>query len=230
MDYRMNKTDYTEARRNMAASQLRARGIHDPDVLRVMEEVPRHLFVPPDLASQAYEDRPLDIGAGQTISQPYMVALMTELLAIEPHHRVLEVGTGSGYQAAVLAALAREVITVERLEKLAQAAAGRLRDAGYANVRVMVGDGSAGAPDHAPFDRIIVTAGSPSLPPALKEQLAPGGRLVCPVGPRHAQRLKVVDRRNGAFEESESVGCVFVPLRGEQGWTEDEAERDDGRG
>lgn len=218
----MNKTDYTEARRKMVESQLRARGIHDPDVLRVMEEVPRHLFVPPDLANQAYDDRPLDIGAGQTISQPYMVALMTELLAVEPHHRVLEVGTGSGYQAAILAALAREVVTMERFEKLAQAAAERLRDAGYRNVRVVVGDGSAGAPDHTPFDRIIVTAASPSVPPSLKEQLAAGGRLVCPVGARHAQKLIVVDRGDGVFEESEGVGCVFVPLLGKEGWSKDD--------
>ncbi len=218
----MNETGYTDARRKMVESQLRARGIHDPDVLRVMEEVPRHLFVPQDLANQAYDDRPLDIGAGQTISQPYMVALMTELLAVEPHHRVLEVGTGSGYQAAILAALAREVITIERYEDLAQEAAQRLRGAGCGNVRVLVGDGSAGAPDHAPFDRIIVTAASPSVPPSLKEQLAAEGRLVCPVGARHAQKLIVVDRGDGVFEESEGVGCVFVPLLGKEGWSEDD--------
>ena len=222
MDDCMNETDYAEARRKMVDSQLRARGIHDPGVLRVMEDVPRHLFVPPDLVNQAYDDRPLDIGAGQTISQPYMVALMTELLAVEPHHRVLEVGTGSGYQAAVLACLAREVITIERFERLAREAAGRLRDAGCDNVRVLVGDGSAGAPDHAPFDRIIVTAASPSIPPSLKKQLAPAGRLVCPVGSRQAQRLIVVDRGDGVFEESEGVGCVFVPLLGKEGWSKDD--------
>lgn len=218
----MNETGYTEARRTMVESQLRARGIRDPGVLRAMEEIPRHLFVPPDLAKQAYDDRPLDIGAGQTISQPYMVALMSELLAVEPHHRVLEVGTGSGYQAAILAALAREVVTIERFENLARQAAGRLRDAGCGNVRVVVGDGSAGARDYGPFDRIIVTAASPSVPPSLKEQLAAGGRLVCPVGTRHAQKLVVVDHGDGVFEESEGVGCVFVPLLGKEGWSEDD--------
>ncbi len=217
----LNAETYSQERNAMVESQIRARGVTDPRLLEVMRKTPRHCFVPEEAQAHAYEDRPLNIGSSQTISQPYMVAVMTDLLDVRPGHRVLEIGTGSGYQAAILAALASEVVTVERHEDLAEQAAERFRELGINNVRVLVGDGSGGAPKYAPYDRILVTAASPRTPGPLKEQLNVPGRLLCPVGSREAQKLVIVDRLPDGLEERESVGCVFVPLVGREGWRED---------
>jgi len=201
--------------------QLVARGIHDARVLDVMRRVPREAFVSDEARPHAYADRALPIGSGQTISQPYMVAVMTEALRLTGTERVLEVGTGSGYQAAILAELAREVITIERIPELADAARTRLASLGYANVLVLVGDGTLGSEPHAPFDGILVAAAAPRVPAALKRQLsASGGRLVIPVGPPVQQWLAIITREGDRFSESSGTGCVFVPLLGAQGWPE----------
>lgn len=205
-------------RARMVDTQIAARGVKDPRVLAAMREVPRHLFVLADSRAHAYEDRPLAIGLGQTISQPFIVAAMTEALRPEPHHRVLEVGTGSGYQAAVLARLVSSVISIERHEALARQARAALDAAGIANVQVEVGDGSAGWPAGAPFDGIIVTAGAPDVPDTLKEQLGPGGRLVIPVGRGDHQVLTVVTRTADGFRAEAGESCVFVPLVGRYAW------------
>jgi protein-L-isoaspartate(D-aspartate) O-methyltransferase len=202
----------------MVARQIRARGIRDERVLAVMEEVPRHRFVPEALRSDAYEDGPLPIGDGQTISQPYMVAVMTQLLELRGDERVLELGTGSGYQAAVLSRLCKWVFTVERIPRLAERAKIILAELGYANISYLVSDGTWGWPSNAPFDGIIVTAGAPSTPAALLDQLAEGGRLVIPVGDRFTQTLKkLVKSRSGTTVESHTE-CRFVDLIGEFGW------------
>jgi len=200
--------------------QLVARGIRDTRVLDAMRRVPRHEFVEHEAQGLAYADRALPIGDGQTISQPYMVAAMTEALRLQGRERVLEVGTGSGYQAAILAELAREVVTIERRPELADAARDRLDSLGYRNVRVVVGDGSVGYEDHAPYDGILVAAASPRVPESLKHQLADRGRLVIPVGPPDQQRLTIVSRDGDRFLESVHEGCVFVPLVGAEGWPE----------
>lgn len=206
-------------RDRMVREHLRERGIRDPRVLDVMATIPRHVFVNPEHRGFAYADGPLPIGCGQTISQPYMVALMTELLELKGPEKVLEVGTGSGYQAAILAALAREVYTIERHGSLAHLAGRILRDLGFENVKVIVGDGSEGLPGQAPFDAIIVTAGAPEVPPALLAQLADHGRLVVPVGGRGEQYLERWERRGPDDYISESILPVaFVPLVGRQGW------------
>jgi protein-L-isoaspartate(D-aspartate) O-methyltransferase len=210
--------DFQAAREWMVAVQIEARGVRDARVLAAMRAVPRHLFVLPGSEPYAYEDRPLAIGEGQTISQPLMVAIMTEALRPAPGHRVLEVGTGSGYQAAILAALVREVVSIERHESLAEQARSALSNAAVPNVRVVVGDGSEGLPAEAPFDGIIVTAGAPAVPDALKAQLADGGRLVIPVGPPHQQLLTLVTRRGSEFETESRDACAFVPLVGRFGW------------
>lgn len=210
--------DFAALRERMVEEQLVSRGVRDARVLQAMREVPRHLFVPHASRGEAYADRPLPIGEGQTISQPYMVAAMTAALALDPAARVLEVGTGSGYQAAVLAALARQVVTIERRASLAEHAQAALAEAGVTNVRVVVGDGSQGLPDEAPFDGIIVTAGAPEVPQTLLQQLADGGRLVVPVGPSHYQTVTVVARNGSEFVTSYGEGCVFVPLVGRYGW------------
>ncbi len=202
----------------MILNQLIARGVSDPRVLDVMRRVPRHAFVPAPLRAAAYEDRPLRIGSGQTISQPYMVAAMTELLRVEPDSLVLEIGTGSGYQSAILSLLARHVVTMERIDALAKEAAGRLSSLGYHNVTVLTGDGTLGAPDEALYDAIVVTAGAPHVPLALKEQLAPGARLVCPVGSERMQKLIIITRTPGHFLEEQGFACTFVPLIGYDGW------------
>lgn len=210
--------DDREQRVQMVERQIAARGVRDPRVLEALREVPRHLFVPEDQKPHAYEDRALPIASGQTISQPYMVAIMTELLAAEPHHRVLEIGTGSGYQTAILSRLSRHVITIERHPQLARMAEQVCSALGLINVDVRVGDGTEGLSGDAPFDRILVTAGAPSIPEALKQQLSDGGRLVLPVGPSGYQHLTVLDRFGNSFEQQEHEACVFVPLIGRHGW------------
>jgi protein-L-isoaspartate(D-aspartate) O-methyltransferase len=211
---------YAAERERMVYNQIEARGVRDARVLETMRAVPRHQFVPPYQAEAAYRDTPLAIGQGQTISQPYIVALMTELLELKGDERVLEVGTGSGYQAAILSRLAAEVISVERFPSLAQEARERLARLGYENVRVEVGDGTLGWPQDAPYDAIIVTAASPEMPEPLPGQLADGGRLVAPVGPRWAQHLVRVRREGGRFKRETSIGVAFVPLIGTHGWQE----------
>lgn len=209
--------DAAAARQDMVERQLAARGIDDPRVLDAMRAVQRHRLVPAHLAAEAYDDRPLPIGHGQTISQPYIVALMTQLAAVSPTDRVLEVGTGSGYQAAVLAELAAQVYTVEIVAPLAQQAARDLRALGYDNIEVRAGDGYAGWPEHAPFDAIVVTAAPARIPAPLLEQLKPGGRLVIPVGPLHsAQELRLVEKQaDGSVRERGVVPVRFVPLTGD---------------
>ena len=193
---------------------LRRRGISDQAVLRAMDEVPREYFVAAGFAESAYADQALPIACGQTISQPYVVAYMTELLDVEPHHRVLEVGTGSGYQAAVLSRVAREVVSIERYRTLADAARERIKTMGYANVTILLGDGMAGAPDLAPFDRIMVTAAAEEIPQALAEQLAVGGKMVLPVGPRQGPQyiVKLSKQANGELIREDLIAVRFVPL------------------
>ena len=205
----------------MVERQLRGRGIRDEAVLAAMAAVQRERFVPPDMRSHAYSDDALPIASGQSISQPYMVARMTELLGPQPGMRILEVGTGSGYQAAVLAQIGCRVISVERHPALADAARTRIEAAGMADrVRIVVGDGSVGRPDDAPFHGIVVTAAAPAVPEPLPGQLADGGRLVVPVGPRGLQELILVVRNGDAFERHDCGGCVFVPLVGQAGFAE----------
>lgn len=204
----------TTARARMVDEQIQARGITDERVLAAMREVPRHEFVPPRWRDRAYEDRPLPIGEDQTISQPYIVALMTELAAPTPASRVLEVGTGSGYQAAVLAEITKEVFTIEIIEALATRAASTLKRLGYASVQVRHGDGYRGWPEVAPFDAILVTASAPQVPAPLLEQLAEGGRLVIPIGGR-MQQLQVYRRTPDGIEAESVVPVAFVPMTGE---------------
>jgi protein-L-isoaspartate(D-aspartate) O-methyltransferase len=205
----------------MVARQLRRRGIRDERVLEAMSTTPRERFVPGVPTSLAYDDRALPIDAGQTISQPYMVARMTELLRVKPGDRVLEIGTGSGYQAAVLARLGARVTSIERLPDLAEGARAALRSVGIEGVDVRVGDGSVGDPEGAPWDGIVVTAAAPAIPDALREQLADGARLVIPVGPLSQQDLVVVERRGPSdWQEWSDGAVVFVPLVGEGGWSE----------
>jgi len=212
---------YEKQRKKMVDAQIRSRGIRDERVLRAMEKIPRHLFVDEGLIDQAYNDNPLPIGEKQTISQPYIVALMSEALELAGREKVLELGTGSGYQAAILAELADRVFTVERIAALAQKARKLLESLNYYNVVVRVGDGTYGWREESPFDAILVAAGSPSIPRTLVEQLAVGGRLVIPVGDRYAQSLTKLTRLS---EDPEDVrkqdlgGCRFVSLIGEHGW------------
>jgi protein-L-isoaspartate(D-aspartate) O-methyltransferase len=208
----------TEAIRDMIERQCRARGINDERVLAVMAEIPRERFVAPELADNAYSDQALPIGHAQTISQPYIVALMTAELGLTGNEVVLEVGTGSGYQTAILARLSRHVHTIERVADLAHEAEHRLSELGIANVMFHVGDGSAGWPKGGPYDRIIVTAGAPSVPEALVEQLMPGGRLVIPVGDADTQTLVVVERQHNRRIERPLIPCRFVKLIGADGW------------
>jgi protein-L-isoaspartate(D-aspartate) O-methyltransferase len=212
--------DFEAERLRMVEVQLRRRGISDPRVLAAMATAPRELFVPPELRDQAYADGALPIGYGATISQPYMVAAICELLGLSGYEKVLDVGTGSGYQAAVLAELAREVATIERVPELAASARAALEAAGYGSVEVHVGDGTLGVPERAPFDAIAVAAAAPELPRPLYEQLAPGGRIVVPVGRRRAQRLELVVRSPEGPAVLRSVPCRFVPLLGAEGFAE----------
>jgi protein-L-isoaspartate(D-aspartate) O-methyltransferase len=211
-------TSAEAARSEMVERQLRARDIHSPLVLDAMAAVPRHLFVPPEHAVEAYSDSPLPIGEGQTISQPYMVAAMAEALSLDGQEKILEIGAGSGYQAAVLSLLAREVIAVESQISLAAAARERLARLGYQNVRIEMGDGSMGWPADSPYDAILVTAGAPGIPPPLIDQLAEGGRLLIPVGEARQQDLVRMVKRNGRTTRESLFACRFVPLLGRYGW------------
>jgi protein-L-isoaspartate(D-aspartate) O-methyltransferase len=211
--------NYDIARKRMVDIQVIGRGIQDRRVIDAMLKIPRHLFVEEAMAAQAYNDNPLPIGERQTISQPYMVALMSELLELKGKERVLEIGTGSGYQAAVLAVLADRVYTMERIRPLAMRARKVLDSLGLLNVNIKVDDGTCGWEEEAPFDAIIVTAGAPEIPEALVKQLAPGGRLVLPVGNQISQTLiKVLKGQDGALSVEESIGCRFVKLIGKHGW------------
>jgi protein-L-isoaspartate(D-aspartate) O-methyltransferase len=212
---------YSKQRIKMVDSQIRARGIRDPRVLKAMETVPRHLFVNEALRDQAYNDNPLPINGGQTISQPYIVALMTEAMGLTGSEKVLEIGTGSGYQAAILAMLAEHVFSIDRLASLAGEARRLLESLNFFNIAIRVGDGTLGWKDEAPFDAIMVTAGAPNIPKTLVEQLAVGGRLVIPVGGRHSQVLIRLTRLSEDINEAKKEdlgGCRFVDLIGEYGW------------
>jgi protein-L-isoaspartate(D-aspartate) O-methyltransferase len=210
-----------EARRRrleMVENQLEARGISDTRVLQAMRTVPREHFVAPGDEPLAYVDGALPIGYGQTISQPYMVALMCELLQVKPEHRVLEIGAGSGYQAAILGQLAAQVYAIEIVPQLVQRAKGVISRLGYTNVHILAGNGSVGYPLDAPYDRIIVAAAAPAIPPPLVEQLVEGGRIVAPVGSRGTQSCLVATKRAGVLVYESGIACVFVPLVGEHGW------------
>lgn len=210
--------DLDVLRHRMVETQLRRRGIYTPRVLAAMSRVPRHEFVDQRYAAQAYDDNPLPIGEGQTISQPYIVALMLELLDPSPSHAILEIGTGSGYQTALLSELARHVYTIERHPALAAAAQAALQRLGYTNVTIEVGDGSSGLAKYAPYDGIIVAAAAPVLPQMLFNQLKEDGRMVIPIGPPEAQELQLVTKTEGKSVISGQTGCRFVPLVGEHGY------------
>lgn len=210
--------DYYRAREKMVQEQLVARGIKDPRVLQAMRKIPRHLFVESALADRVYDDGPLPIGEKQTISQPYMVALMTEAVELKGDERVLEVGTGSGYQTAILAELSLNVFSIEKIRLLAVRARSLLDEMRYYNVAIHVGDGTLGWSEHAPFHAILVTAGSPELPQPLVDQLSIGGRLVIPLGDEQSQVLKRVRRTASGLEEEYLGECRFVKLRGKYGW------------
>jgi protein-L-isoaspartate(D-aspartate) O-methyltransferase len=212
--------DFASSRKRMVVRDLAARDIADRGVLEAMGKVPRHEFVWDVDRSEAYTDHPLRISEGQTISQPYMVALMTQELALTGSENVLEIGTGSGYQTAILAELSKRVHTVERIPALAAQAEKLLGRLGYDNVQFTVGDGTLGWPAAAPFDAILVTAGAPSVPASLKAQLADGGRLIIPVGGRKEQKLLVITRRGLDYQTRTSTPCIFVKLIGEEGWPE----------
>jgi len=211
---------YIQAREAMVENQIIARGITDEHVLNAMRAVPRHAFVSDSFSGEAYEDHPLPVGGGQTISQPYIVALMTSHLELAGNEKVLEIGTGSGYQAAILAKLAREVHTVERIPELAESAKKTLKALGIKNVIVHIGDGSLGWPESAPYDRIIVTAAAPAVPEELTAQLKPGGRLIIPVGERWSQMLEEWEQTDAGQQKRNVLPVVFVPLLGEKGWRE----------
>lgn len=212
--------DYQISRKRMVAEQLIPGGVNDPRVLTAMAKVPRHFFVPEGMMAQAYSDHPLHIGEGQTISQPVIVGVMTQALALKGHEKVLDVGTGSGYQAAILCELAREVCSIERIAKLSHRARRILYDVGYVNFRLRIGDGTLGWPEEAPFDAILAAAGSPEIPRIFLEQLKDGGRLVIPVGGEDSQDLVVVIRRGNSFEKKILSACRFVKLIGAGGWRE----------
>jgi len=210
--------DYAILRKRMVEEQLIRRGIKDPRVLDAFYKVERHKFVPQNLSDSAYGDFPVGIGEGQTISQPYIVALMTECLNLVGQEKVLEIGTGSGYQTAILAKLAKEVYTIERFDKLAKNAQNVLTELGYTNIKIKVDDGTLGWPEAALFDRIIITAASPRIPLPLTEQLKENGKLVLPLGETFSQVLTVVEKKKDKLESIEVCGCVFVPLVGKYGW------------
>jgi len=207
------------ARKRMVQEQIVARGITTPRLLEVLLKIPRHLFVQEAMAVQAYSDGPLPIGEKQTISQPYMVALMTDLLEVSSKDHVLEIGTGSGYQTAILASLVRRVWTIERIRPLAMQARKALDSLHLLNVNIKVGDGTLGWPEEGPFDAILVTAGAPAIPETLAAQLAPGGRMIIPVGDESNQTLlRIRKEADGTLTQETGIGCRFVPLIGQQGW------------
>jgi protein-L-isoaspartate(D-aspartate) O-methyltransferase len=210
--------EYAPQRAEMIEKQLQRRGIRDSTVLSAMLAVPRHEFVPEELRARAYDDVPLPIGSGQTISQPYIVAAMTAALRPQPTDRVLEVGTGCGYQAAVLSLLAKEVFTIEVRPELASAAAKKLAQLGYSNIHVHCGDGTFGLSEFATFDAILVAAAAPSVPEPLLAQLAEGGRIIVPVGDADNQELQLLEKHAGAFSTKMMEGCRFVPLVGHHAW------------
>jgi protein-L-isoaspartate(D-aspartate) O-methyltransferase len=213
--------DFEKIRTKMVDTQLIARGIDDPAVIEAMRRVPRHLFVPAEDQPLAYHDFPIAIGEGQTISQPYMVALMTQALKLDRDDTVLEIGTGSGYQTAVLAHICKEVYTIERLETLSQKAQQLLKELGYGNVRFFVGDGTQGLKEHeGKFDAIMITACTPSMMEHLAVYLKEGGRLLAPVGTKEGQTLTLLTKHNSAWETREICRCMFVPLIGKYGWHE----------
>jgi protein-L-isoaspartate(D-aspartate) O-methyltransferase len=214
----LESKEYAPQRAEMMEKQLRRRGIQDTAVLAAMLAVPRHEFVAPEFRSRAYEDLPLPIGSGQTISQPYIVAAMTLALHLQPTDRALEIGTGCGYQAAVLSLLAKEVFTIERRPELASAASEKLSNLGYHNVHVHCGDGTLGLPEFAPFNAILVAAAAPSAPQPLLAQMAEGGRMIIPVGDADNQELQLVEKHSGAFSTRIMEGCRFVPLVGYHAW------------
>jgi protein-L-isoaspartate(D-aspartate) O-methyltransferase len=214
----MNPDEQGAARRRMVQSQLRERGIHDPHVLRIMEALPRHLFVDDALEAKAYSDSALPIGASQTISQPYMVALMTQALELNGEEKVLEIGTGSGYQTAILAELADRVFTVERIAPVGVAARDRLTRMGYTNIVFRIADGSVGWREMAPFDRVLIAAGAPRMPHFLDGQLRPGGIVVMPIGEGDNQMLVKAVRTEKGWQRRELCGCAFVPLIGRDAW------------
>jgi protein-L-isoaspartate(D-aspartate) O-methyltransferase len=205
-------------RERMVKEQISARGVKDKRVIEAMLHVPRHVFVESVYRHQAYNDYPLPVGHGQTISQPYMVAVMTELLELKGDEVVLEIGTGSGYQAAILALLCSKVYTIERIAELTKQARSRLENLGFRNVSFMVGDGSIGWSEYAPYNGIMITAGAPDVPNSLIEQLAENGRLVIPIGSEYYQVLNVVKKHKGRIYRKELFECTFVPLLGKEGW------------
>ena len=214
--------EYARWRNRMVDEQLVKRGINDRRVLDAMRVMPRHVFVPEEFKPQAYEDRPVPIGEGQTISQPYIVAFMTERLRLKPHHNVLEIGTGSGYQTAILCHLSHYVYSIERVGRLADHAGERIGDLGYNNIEIYVGDGSQGLPDQATFDRIMVTAAVPRLPNVLCTQLDKhGGQMILPIGDEELQELTLVTRRGERFTSRTLLRCRFVPLIGRYGFDSD---------
>ena len=210
--------EYQRLRELMVSEQLVARGIKNERVLEVMRKVPRHRFIPEVMRHRSYDDSAVSIGEGQTISQPYMVAIMTELLGLLGGEKILEIGTGSGYQSAILGELAGEVYTVERVPQLAEQAEAVLKDLGYDNISVHQGDGTHGLPDYAPFDAVIITAAAPSIPQPLVDQLKEGGVIIAPVGDRHLQVLVKGRKVNGSLIEESHTPCTFVPLIGSFGW------------
>lgn len=212
--------DFTAQRAEMIEKQLRRRGIRDAAVLAAMAEVPRHEFVPQEVRARAYEDAPLPIGGGQTISQPYIVAAMTAALRLQKEDRVLEIGAGCGYQAALLSLLSKDVFAIERRPELASAASEKLARLGYANVHVHCGDGTLGLPEFAPFNAILVAAAAPAVPRPLLGQLAEGGRMILPIGDTENQELRLIEKQGNSFLTSTMEGCRFVPLVGYYGWQE----------
>ena len=216
----LEKKEYAVQREEMIEKQLRRRGIQDAAVLAAMAAVPRHEFVSEDVRAHAYDDLPLPIGSGQTISQPYIVAAMTAALHLQPGDRVLEIGTGCGYHAAVLSRLAKEVFTIERRPELAASASARLVRLGYSNAHVHCGDGTLGLPEFAPFDAILVAAAAPAVPKTLLAQLAEGGRIILPVGGAEHQELQLIEKHGDTFPTKMLEGCRFVPLLGYHGWQE----------
>ena len=212
--------DYAVLRKRMVEEQLAARGIKDKRVLDAFYKVERHKFVPEEIRETTYADFPLPIGEGQTISQPYIVGLMTESLQLTGEEKILEIGTGSGYQAAILAELAKDVYTVERFERLAKGAEAVFQELGYKNIKLKVGDGTLGWSEFAPFDRIIITAATPRIPLPLTEQLTESGKIILPLGESFSQILTLIEKKEGKLEQTQICGCVFVPLIGKYACSE----------